>query len=95
MYSEFCAILKNVPFKIKTDLVTFWGTFEKIGLLLISASGHTSKESIFSKNIWNCWDTASLFHISSSFSNSVVRKNVDVWWIRTLILGVEGKHADH
>ena len=42
MYSEFCAILKNVPFKIKTDLVTFWGTFEKIGLLLISASGHTS-----------------------------------------------------
>ena len=44
---------------------------------------------------WNCWGTASLFHISSSFSNSVVRKNVDVWWIRTLILGVEGKHADH
>ena len=29
MYSDFWAILKNVPFKIKTDLAIFWATFEK------------------------------------------------------------------
>ena len=36
------AILKNVPFEVKTDLATFWATFEKIGALLISGSGHTA-----------------------------------------------------
>ena len=29
MCSHFWAILKNVPFEIKTDLATFWATFEK------------------------------------------------------------------
>ena len=29
MYSDFWTILKNVPFEIKTDLATFWATFEK------------------------------------------------------------------
>ena len=30
MYSDFWAILKNIPFQIKTALATFWLTFGKI-----------------------------------------------------------------
>ena len=41
MYSDFWAILKNVPVQIKTALAKFWATFENFGLLLISESGHT------------------------------------------------------
>jgi len=41
MYSDFWAILKNVPVQIKTALAKFWATFENFGLLLISDSGHT------------------------------------------------------
>ena len=31
IYSDFWAILKNVPFDIKTDLAIFWAIFEKKG----------------------------------------------------------------
>ena len=30
MYSDFSAILKNIPFQIKTALATFWAIFGKI-----------------------------------------------------------------
>ena len=30
MFSYFWTIFKNVPFEIKTDLATFWATFETI-----------------------------------------------------------------
>ena len=41
MYCDFWAVLKNVPFQIKTALATFWQLLEKFGLHFISASGHT------------------------------------------------------
>ena len=42
MYSVFWAILKKVPFEIKTDLATFWATFEK-------------NWATFNFSIWSHW----------------------------------------
>ena len=48
MHCNFWPILNNIPFKVKTDLSIFWSTFgEKIGLLFISASGHTAHDSLY------------------------------------------------
>ena len=30
MYSDFWAILKHIPFQVKTALATFWATYGKI-----------------------------------------------------------------
>ena len=38
------AILKNITFQAKTTSALFWLLLEKIGLLLIPISGHTSCE---------------------------------------------------
>ena len=37
--------MKNVISELKTVLVTFRGTFEKIGLLFVPAFGHTVRKS--------------------------------------------------
>ena len=53
----FGAILKNVIFQFRTSVDSFWATIGKLGLLLISASGHTGQENLpTGKNSekWKC-----------------------------------------
>ena len=62
MYSDFWAILKT-SFQLKQRLQTFWASFfyKKIGLLFISASGHTVPIVINVNWTLNGWTSSLLF----------------------------------
>ena len=45
-FAYFWAILESVAIWLKTAVHTFWGTIEKIGLLLISTFGHSDWKSV-------------------------------------------------
>ena len=44
IFGAFLAYFEKLLFEVKTAVVTFWATFENIGLLFILTSGHTAHD---------------------------------------------------
>ena len=79
MYSDFWAILKNIPFQVKTALATFWANFGKFGLLFISASGHAGCSYFWSGSVYLYVGIATLFiYTNRSYDKSRFKISLSV-----------------